>query len=233
MDPPGPKPWFFDTWALFYDLPLVQRLTYRPVQDAVLGALRRTRPRRVLDVGCGTGLFASRLGRELAGATVVGCDFSHGMLRQAAAHARDAPWVQGNALHLPFRDASFDAVVCTEAFHWFPDQRLALAEFFRVLVPGGRALVALVNPPLAAVSAAMRAASRLVGEPFYWPTRAEMRRQVESVGFHVEAQRWVFRVPAGFLLPPVLTLARRPAPPSGRPAPVGKPGNAGPGHSQG
>jgi ubiquinone/menaquinone biosynthesis C-methylase UbiE len=206
----GPTRWFFDVWSIFYDQPLVQRLTYRPVQDAVADALRTLGAHRILDVGCGSGLFAVRLRHELDGAQVVGCDFSHGMLRQAAAHAPHVPWIQGDALRLPFRNTSFDAVVSTEAFHWFPDQAAAAAEFFRVLAPGGRALVALVNTPNETVRAAFRTGSRLLGQPFDWPTRQRMRALFEGVGFGVETQRRLWRLPAGLLLPPVLTVAVRP-----------------------
>jgi ubiquinone/menaquinone biosynthesis C-methylase UbiE len=206
----GPTRWFFDVWSIFYDQPLVQRLTYRPVQDAVADALRTLGARRILDVGCGTGLLAARLGHELDGAQVVGYDFSHGMLRQAAGHAPHVPWIQGDALRLPFRNVSFDAVVSTEAFHWFPDQAAAVAEFFRVLAPGGRALVALVNTPNETVRAAFRTGSRLLGQPLDWPTRQRMRALFEGVGFGVETQRRLWRLPAGLLLPPVLTVAVRP-----------------------
>jgi ubiquinone/menaquinone biosynthesis C-methylase UbiE len=206
----GPARWFFDVWSVFYDQPLVQRLTYRPVQDAVADVLRTLRACRILDVGCGTGLLTARLARELQGAQVVGCDFSHGMLQQAARHAPHLPWIQGDAVRLPFRDASFDALVSTEAFHWFPDQGAAVAEFFRVLTPGGSALVALVNTPNETVRAAFRAGSQLLGQPFDWPTTQRMRALFEGVGFGVETQRRLWRLPAGLLLPPVLTVAVRP-----------------------
>lgn len=201
----GPSRTLFDAWSTFYDLPLVQRLTYRPVQDAVVAALRRGACRRVLDVGCGTGLLATRLRRELEGVTIAGCDFSHGMLQHARARPERVAWVQGDALRLPFRDGVLDAVVSTEAFHWFPDQPRALAEFFRVLAPGGRCLVALVNTPNETVRAAFRLASRAVGQPFDWPTRDQMRALFVRAGFRVEAQRRIFRLPAPLLLPPVLT----------------------------
>ena len=210
MPAAGPSTWFFDAWSTFYDLPLVQRLTYRPVQDAVVAALRAFAPRRVIDVGCGTGLLTTRLHREIDGAAVVGCDFSHGMLLHAHAHVESVSWVQGDAQHLPLRDASADAIVSTEAFHWFPDKRQALAEFFRVLAPGGRLLIAIVNTPSDVVRTAFQIGSRAVGQPFDWPTRAEMRGLFEDAGFRVEAQRRVYRIPAGLLLPPVLTVGVRP-----------------------
>lgn len=206
----GAKRWFFDAWSRVYDAPWVQRATYRPVQDAVVESLRHAAPQRVLDIGCGTGQLAHRIAETFAPVRVVGCDFSPGMLRRAAARSRAVRWVRGDAGRLPFRDCSFDTIVSTEAFHWFPDQGAALAEFFRVLAPGGRLLLAVVNAPAVPVGRVFWLGSRLVGEPFYWPTTSQMRRWAESVGFRIERQRRVFRLP-GFLLPPVLTCAVRPA----------------------
>ncbi len=206
----GPDRRLFDVWSRFYDAPLVQRLTYRPEHDAVLSGLRRAPHARVLDVGCGTGLFAARLGRDLPDAEVVGCDFSRGMLEKASRRVGDASLVRGSAMALPFGDASFEAVVCTEAFHWFPDPDEALREFLRVLAPKGRAFVSLINPPLEAMSRAGRRLSKLWGQPARWPTRAVMRRRVEDAGFRVESQSLVLRVPGMLLLPSVLTVGTRP-----------------------
>ncbi len=205
----GPARTLFDVWSRIYDQPIVQRLTYRPVHDAVVEALCRMRPRRVLDLGCGTGLLSERLRGELPSVRIVGCDYSGGMIRHAAARSRRVAWVQGDALQLPFRAAAFDAVVSTEAFHWFPDQGAALAEMHRVLAAGGRVLVALVNPPLEAIGTGIWLGSRLVGQPFYWPTQRRMHALVTKAGFRVESQRRIWRIPAGIVLPPVLTVGVR------------------------
>ena len=205
----GPDRRLFDLWARFYDLPWVQRVTYRPEQDAVLRRLLPLAPRRVLDVGCGTGILASRMQAVLPGVRVVGCDFSRGMLDRAATRGRVVHWVQGDAQRLPFASGAFDAAVSTEAFHWFPDPHAALRELHRVLTRRGRLLVALVNPPAEWLSRATREASRLAGEPFDWPTRARMRQRVEAAGFRVEEQARILRLPAAFLLPTVLTVATR------------------------
>jgi ubiquinone/menaquinone biosynthesis C-methylase UbiE len=207
--PRGPDRRFFDLWSLSYDAPLVQRLTYRPEQDAVLRAIPPGEP-RVLDVGCGTGLLAGRIARRLPGSHVVGCDFSPGMLQRAAQRQAGPDWVRADAQRLPFADASFDAVVSTQALHWVPDQRAALGEFLRVLAPGGRLLVSLINPPLEVTSRLTRAGSRVLGEPLFWPTQKRMRRQVEAAGFRVDSQRRIFRLPAVWTLPSVLTQATRP-----------------------
>jgi ubiquinone/menaquinone biosynthesis C-methylase UbiE len=205
-DRSGPSQTFFDLWSRLYDLAPVQRIVYRPVQDAVVKAIGH--PGRILDIGCGTGLLTARLAIERPDAVVVGCDFSFGMLEQAAA-SRGAPawWVQGDAMRLPFADGSFGAVACTESFHWYPDQGAALREFFRVLRPGGRLLVALVNPPVDALSRAGEVAARIAGQPAVWPSRRRMREMVEEAGFRLEQQRAVRRPPATLLLAAVLTTA--------------------------
>jgi ubiquinone/menaquinone biosynthesis C-methylase UbiE len=205
----GPRRALFDVWSHVYDFPLVQWATYRPVHDAVVGALRRRAPRALLDLGCGTGLLLQRLARELP-ADLVGCDYSAGMLAHAAARLDEGAvaLVRGDAQRLPFRDRSFDALVSTEAFHCFPDQDGALAEMARVLVPGGTLVLGFVNPPLGVVGELVHVGSRLLGMPLRWPTAAALRRRVEAAGFDVVSQRRIFRIP-GFLVPPVLTEARR------------------------
>jgi ubiquinone/menaquinone biosynthesis C-methylase UbiE len=197
----------FDVWSRVYDVPAIQRAVYRPVHDAVTAELRQVRPASVLDVGCGTGILSTRIATELR-VPVAGCDFSAGMLEQAATRSRAPSWVRGDAQRLPIHTAGVDAVVSTEAFHWFPDPAAALREIARVLRPGGTVLVALVNLRTVAGTRAFEAGSRALGEPAHWPTRAEMRRRMEDAGFDVVAQRRVRRV-AGLVFPTVLSVGRR------------------------
>jgi ubiquinone/menaquinone biosynthesis C-methylase UbiE len=205
----APHRGFFDVWSRFYDLPAVQRATYYPVHDAVLSALGRRSPRAILDVGCGTGQLAGRLRAAFPRAELVGCDFSAGMLGRAAGRDHGVDWVRADALRLPFADESFDALTCTEAFHWFSDQQAALAEFYRVLAPGGRALVALVNPRLELLSDVTALGSRLFGEPFYWPTAERFRRAFGAAGFSTIRQRPIARLPGAVLFPAILSVAQK------------------------
>jgi ubiquinone/menaquinone biosynthesis C-methylase UbiE len=206
----GPRRSLFDAWALFYDLPLLQHTTYRPVHDAVLEMLRERTAHSVLDVGCGTGQLATRVQRALPSARVVGCDYAHKMLSQAARRSSESLWVQGDAGRLPFRDQCFDCLLSTDAFHWFPDQAAALEEFRRVLRPGGCLMLALVNPRASLLSTITRVGSRFMGAPLYWPTRSELRDELHAAGFTVRAQHGVFRLPGFVLLPAVVTIAERP-----------------------
>ena len=204
-DSGGPQRGFFDVWSRVYDLAPVQAAIYHPVHDAVLGELRMHPAPRILDVGCGTGDLTARLRDELDTELVAGCDFSAGMLEQAHARTHAVRWLQGDATKLPFDDGHFDAVVSTESFHWFPDPDAALREFHRVLAPGGRVLVALINVRVPATSRLAHAGSKAVGQPARWPTRDEMAARVTGAGFSVDLQKRIFRL-GGLLLPTVLTV---------------------------
>ena len=95
----------------------------------VLEALGLAADDRLLDVGCGGGVFL-RHARELTGCAVAGLDHSRDMVRLAGADA-----VLGEAERLPFPDGSFTAVSSVVAFFFFPDPVRALAEMRRVLAP--------------------------------------------------------------------------------------------------
>ncbi|WP_433664320.1 methyltransferase domain-containing protein [Nocardia sp. CA-128927] len=78
--------------ARVYNIPLVQRVAYRPPQDEIIAQLRQDDVRRVADVGCGTGILASRIHQDLKPDVVFGCDASVGMLRQAKARSGEVNW---------------------------------------------------------------------------------------------------------------------------------------------
>ena len=197
----------FDRIAHLYDTGWVQRALYTAVQDRALDELRAWRPASVLDVGCGTGIFADRLDRELAPGGVAGCDLSAGMLAEGAARSRRVSWVRGDSARLPFRRGAFDAVVCTQAFHFF-DQPQAWAEFHRILAPGGHALVGMIHPRTSIGSDRFsRLSSAASKTRVTFPTAAEMRRTATAAGFDVIAQPhidWRFRL----AVPLVLTIGR-------------------------
>jgi ubiquinone/menaquinone biosynthesis C-methylase UbiE len=100
--------------------------------------------RRVLDVGCGTGVLAAALVERSS--RVWGVDASEEMLVQAAARAvRGLAFKSGVAESLPFKDGWFERVVFRLVIHVVDRQR-ALAESRRVLASGGRVVIATFDP---------------------------------------------------------------------------------------
>jgi demethylmenaquinone methyltransferase/2-methoxy-6-polyprenyl-1,4-benzoquinol methylase len=103
---------------------------------------------RVLDLAAGTGVSTEALART--GAYAVGVDFSIGML-QVGRRVRPAlPLVAGDALALPFGDATFDAATISFGLRNVVDPDLALRELARVTRPGGRLVVCEFSHPVVA-----------------------------------------------------------------------------------
>src|SRR5438552_402454 len=97
------------------------------------------RAKEVLEVSCGHGGGASWIARTMQPASYTALDLNPTGVRfcQQRHTAPGLRFVQGDALKLPFADASFDAVINVEASHCYPDFPRFLAEVARVLRPGG------------------------------------------------------------------------------------------------
>ena len=110
---------------------------------------------RVLDVATGTGDLALELAQRVApGGTVVGADFSEGMLELArdksvgaAPREVEVRFEQANALSLPYGDDEFDAATVGFGARNFSDLRRGLSEMGRVVRPGGLVVVLEITTP--------------------------------------------------------------------------------------
>lgn len=104
---------------------------------------------RLLDLGTGTGDLALEALRQQPTVRVVGGDFTLPMMRvgQRRPGAEGVGWSGADALHLPFPDDSFDAVVSGYLMRNVGDLGQAWAEQYRVLRPGGRAVSLDTTPP--------------------------------------------------------------------------------------
>lgn len=118
-------------WLRFDDLDEEQTLR---------ASVAEVRPTRVADVGCGDGRLASLY----AAPEVVAVDSSPAAVEAAAGRGLDAQLA--DAASLPFEDGSFDVVTCSHTLYHVEDIDAVLAEFVRVLRPGGR-LVGIYNAP--------------------------------------------------------------------------------------
>jgi demethylmenaquinone methyltransferase / 2-methoxy-6-polyprenyl-1,4-benzoquinol methylase len=137
----------FDAVASRYDvtndvLSLGQDRRWR---SAVLEAVGAGPGERVLDLAAGTG--TSSLPFAQAGAHVVPCDFSQGMLAVGKRNLPQLPFTAGDGTRLPFADASFDAVTISFGLRNLVDADAGLREMLRVTRPGGRLVVCEFSRP--------------------------------------------------------------------------------------
>jgi ubiquinone/menaquinone biosynthesis C-methylase UbiE len=121
-----------------------------PLATALVEAGGLSPGERVLDGACGTGVVARLAAEQVgAGGHVTGLDVNPGML--AVARSVSSPetidWHEGAAEDTRLPDATYDAALCQMGLQFFADKSTAMAEFHRVLVPGGR-LVANVPGPM-------------------------------------------------------------------------------------
>ena len=99
----------------------------------------------VLDLAAGTGTSSAPF--AAAGATVVPCDFSIGMLTVGKEERSDLPFVAGDGMQLPFADDTFDAVTISFGLRNIHDPVQGLREMLRVTRGGGRIVVCEFSTP--------------------------------------------------------------------------------------
>jgi SAM-dependent methyltransferase len=162
-------------------------------EQTLLAAVAEVRPTRVLDVGCGDG----RIPSLYTSPEVLAVDLSADAVERARARGVDAQ--VADMRELPFEDGSFDAVTCSHALYHVHDVDSALAEFVRVLRPGGR-FAGIYNDPehlrevfgesvegfdgesgLPYLQARFASVSRLRrGGHVMWLTRADLQRYLDA-----------------------------------------------------
>ena len=137
----------FDGVAERYDLTndLLSLGQTRLWRKAVAQAVDARPGERVLDLAAGTG--TSSLPFQQAGASVVACDFSLGMLEVGKERNPHLDFAAGDAMKLPFKDGVFDAVTISFGLRNVADTTAGLRELHRVTKPGGRLLICEFSHP--------------------------------------------------------------------------------------
>jgi SAM-dependent methyltransferase len=140
-----------------------------------------------VDAACGTGRLAARLVER--GYDVTGVDSSLEMLHQARRRVPGAAFVAGDLQHLPLRDGSVDLLTSGLALTHVPRLDPVLAEFARVLRPGGTVILSDVHPDLVYRGSVVKGASP-TGQPqvasCHRHTVADYLRGALAAGFRVQ-----------------------------------------------
>ncbi|MGZ4453629.1 MAG: demethylmenaquinone methyltransferase [Nocardioides sp.] len=200
---PGDVRRMFDAVARRYDVTndVLSMGQDRRWRKRVIAAVAPQPGELVLDLAAGTGT-SSQPFRD-AGATVVPCDFSLGMLTVGKAAKPHLPFTAGDGTKLPFKDATFDAVTISFGLRNIVDPVAGLRELRRVTKPGGRLVVCEFSHPawkpfrtvymeylMKALPAVSRAVSSSPDAYVYlaesiraWPDQAGLAALVQQAGW--------------------------------------------------
>ena len=148
----------------------------------VLAAVDAAPGERVLDLAAGTGTSSEPF--AAAGAVVVPCDFSLGMLEVGKRARPELPFTAGDATRLPFADDSFDAVTISFGLRNIVDPVAGLREMLRVTKPGGRLVVCEFSHPTYAPVRTVYLAESIRA----WPDQPGLAAMLAEAGW--ESPEW-------------------------------------------
>lgn len=108
----------------------------------IIDEVKKDKFQSLLDVGCGTGNSIELLYKEFPERKYVGIDLAENMITLANKKAmKGAKFLVGDAENLPFEEGQFDALICKESFHHYPNVEKFFKSAYKVLKPGGRLII--------------------------------------------------------------------------------------------
>jgi demethylmenaquinone methyltransferase/2-methoxy-6-polyprenyl-1,4-benzoquinol methylase len=156
---------------------------------------------RILDLAAGTGTSSVALSHT--GAKVIAVDFSPGMIAEGRRKHKNIEFIQADIEKLPFGDDEFDAVTISFGLRNVNDPKVAIAEMYRVLKPGGRLVICEFSKPpralfrigyqtylryvlpaiAAGVSSNPAAYGYLADSIRNWPDQGQLSQWIRGAGF--------------------------------------------------
>lgn len=182
-----------------------------PWRKVTTDALQIEPGMKILDIAAGTGSSTAQYAR--AGADVIGCDFSAGMIAEGKKRHPELTFVEGDATNLQFPDNTFDAVTISYGIRNTNNPQQALKQMLRVTKPGGKLVVCEFSQPTNKyffvlykffLAHVMPAASKFLSSdaPAYdylmesildWPDQVEFSRWLRNAGWeNVEYKNLTF-----------------------------------------
>lgn len=99
------------------------------------------KPKKILDVGCASGWFLSKIAEKYPNAQCTGVDAYKKAIEYGQKFYKNLRLISADAHKLPFKNKSFDLVICTEVLEHVENPQKVLAEIKRVLAPNGIAII--------------------------------------------------------------------------------------------
>lgn len=193
----------WNVWAPVYNkIWGFQRFSLRPTRRFVHRFLDENgaHPKEILDIGCGVGELSSELAAQFPDARVFGVDYSDGMIARARKDftAPNVEYLHGSLEDVP-AGRSFDLIVSTHSFPYFPDKLKAARQMKSLLKPGGRLMIIQGNTNNLYDAAWLALVQLGVSKADFIAVK-KVRAILEEAGFRIGL---VQRVPTAFFIPSI------------------------------
>lgn len=186
-----------DSVALAYDTVLVPAL-FKPWANRLIKENKPWSGNYVLDLACGTGVVTKELAQNvIPEGKVIALDINTQMLDLAKSKctewANHIEFIEGSADKLDISDNSMDKVICQQGFQFFPNKKEVSNEIYRILKPGGKAIISTWCPVseceiFGAICETLElleldGISQMMRIPFDFMTQDELLKSFDGLGF--------------------------------------------------